>query len=63
MTPVVHDETCAFSEHGVAVAILANEVCYTPLIVLVNQFNLFIRTLRHGFETSVGLPSSNIFRI
>ena len=42
MSPVVHDQACAFCEHGVAVAVLAYEVCHAPLIVLVDYFNLFI---------------------
>ena len=42
MSPVVHDQASALREHSVAVAVLANEVCHTPLIVLVDHFNLFI---------------------
>ena len=42
MSPVVHDQASAFREHGVAVAVLANEVCHAPLVVLVDHFNLFI---------------------
>ena len=63
MAPVVHDQAGALSEHGVAVAIPANEVCYAPLIVLVHHFDLFIGAFRHGFEAGVGLPSLNIFRV
>ena len=42
MAPVVHDQAGALSEHGVAVAIPANEVRYAPLVVLVDDFDLFI---------------------
>ena len=42
MAPVVHDQAGAFREHGVAVTILANEMRYAPLIVVVDYFNLFI---------------------
>ena len=42
MAPVVHDQAGALREHGVAIAILANEVRYAPLIVVVDHFNLFI---------------------
>ena len=43
MSPVVDDQASALREHGVAVAVLANEVCHAPpLIVLVDHFDLFI---------------------
>ena len=62
MAPIVHDQAGALSEHGVAVAIPADEVRYAPLVVLVDYLDLFIGALGHGFEAGIGLPSLNIFR-
>ena len=63
MAPIVHDQAGALSEHGVAVAIPADEVRYAPLVVLVDYLDLFIGALGHGFEAGIGLPSLNIFRV